>query len=425
MLEHFLDKGARAIQGKGRAMVITRSRLHAVKFYLMFKKMMKEHKLPFKPLVAFSGTVKDPDTQKEHTEISLNGLAPKVSIPDALKIPEYRILIVANKFQTGFDEPLLHTMYVDKKLGGVNAVQALSRLNRTMKGKDGTIILDFVNDAEDIQSAFQPYYQVTYLEDETNPNKLYDIRIDLEKFEFYTTDDVNEFAEIFYDANIPAEKLQPVLDRVVGVWKSKLEDEREDFRGILQSFTRLYGFVSQLITFQDVDLEKLYAFAMHLKRKLPKRENRLPYEVIDAVDLDSFRIQETFRGELALVKDDSDIPGISSGAPTMTDEEKDILSNILKALNEAHGTDFSDEEKVDIKQIKAQLEGDETLREFAINETNSIDNVRLKFDEAVDDLLIGFVQNKLDLYKKLNEPKVKALFKRKWFDGYQKQMMGK
>ena len=138
--------------------------------------------LPFKPLVAFSGTVKDPDSMEENTENSLNKLGPKVSIPDAFKTPEYRILIVADKFQTGFDEPFLHTMYVDKKLGGVHAVQALSRLNRTKRGKSGTVILDFVNEAEEIQEAFQPYYQTTLLEEETDPNKLYSLQTDLEQF---------------------------------------------------------------------------------------------------------------------------------------------------------------------------------------------------------------------------------------------------
>ena len=137
-----------------------------------------------------------------------------VSIPDAFKTPEFRILIVANKFQTGFDEPFLHTMYVDKKLGGVNAVQALSRLNRTIKGKDDTLVLDFVNEAAEIQQAFQPYYQTTFLEEETDQNKLYSLQYDLEQFEVYTEDDVKEFAHIFFNLNEQQEKLQPILDKV-------------------------------------------------------------------------------------------------------------------------------------------------------------------------------------------------------------------
>jgi type I restriction enzyme R subunit len=257
----------------------------------MFKKIMKEMNLTYKPLVAFSGTVKDPDSLGEHTEVSLNGLQPKVSIQDAYKTPEFRILIVAEKFQTGFDEPLLHTMYVDKKLGGVHAVQTLSRLNRTMKGKSETIVLDFVNEANDILEAFQPYYQTTFLEEETDPNKLHDLELELDEFGIYTKDEINKFAKIFFNPKEKPEKMQPILDKVVDVWKSKTEDEREDFRSTLQSFIRLYGFISQLITFVDVDLEKLYVFSKNLNRKLPKRKNRLPYEVEDAVDLESFRIQ--------------------------------------------------------------------------------------------------------------------------------------
>jgi len=175
MLEHFLNRTINAIQGRGRAMVVTRSRLHAVKYMLMFQKLMTEKGLAIKPLVAFSGTVRDPDSGAEYTENSMNQLPPKVSITDAFKTPQYRVLIVANKFQTGFDEPFLHTIYVDKKLTGVHAVQTLSRLNRTMKGKDSTMVLDFVNEVEDIQKSFQDYYQTTFLEEETDPNKLHDI----------------------------------------------------------------------------------------------------------------------------------------------------------------------------------------------------------------------------------------------------------
>ena len=154
-------------------------------------------------------------SHEKYTENSLNRLPPKVAIEDAYKTPEYRILVVANKYQTGFDEPLLHTMYVDKKLDGVQAVQTLSRLNRTRSGKTDTLVMDFVNEAEDIQAAFQPYYQTTLLEEETDPNKLYDQQTELKAFEVFTDKDIEEFAEVFYTPNIPLEKLQPVLDRAI------------------------------------------------------------------------------------------------------------------------------------------------------------------------------------------------------------------
>ncbi|KAF5436641.1 type I restriction enzyme, R subunit [Candidatus Methanophagaceae archaeon] len=418
MLDHFMEKTVNAIQGRGRAMVVTRSRLHAVKYYLMLKKLMADQYLPFKPLVAFSGTVRDPDTGEEYTEIRLNRLPPRVSITDAFKTPEYRILVVAEKFQTGFDEPFLHTMYVDKKLGGVHAVQTLSRLDRTMQGKTETLVLDFVNEAEELQKSFQPYFQTTSLEEETDPNKLYDLQSELEQFEIYTTEEVKEFALIFFNPEEKAEKLQPILDNVVNAWRYLAdENRREDFRSILQRFIRLYGFVSQLISFEDVALEELYVFAKNLNRKLPKREKRIPTEIREAVDLDSFRIQKTFEGGLPLTKTDSEIPGITNGRSQHAEEEKDLLSNIINVLNETYGLNLTDDDKVDIEQIKIKLEENEELRDV-MNEKNTPENIRYKFDKVVDSELLGFVNNKIDLYKKLTDPAVNAMFKQKWFDGY-------
>ena len=420
MLDHFLDKTVHAIQGKGRAMVVTRSRLHAVKFYLMFRKVMEGKGLPYKPLVAFSGTVKDPDSG-EHTENSLNRLGPRVSIVDAYKTPEYRLLVVANKFQTGFDEPLLHTMYVDKKLAGVQAVQTLSRLNRKPKGKEDVFVLDFVNEWEDIQSAFQPYYQTTALEEETDPNKLYDLQTELNAFEVYSDKDVDEFAEVFFKRDVPLEKLQPVLDQVVINWNYKQEDEREDFRSTLQKFIRLYGFISQIITFQDVDLEKLYVFAKALNRKLPRRKVKLPYEVRDAVDLDSFRLQQTYSGEIELEKTDGNVPGFGDGSLYGVDDERDLLSNIVKTLNETYGLNLTDDDKVDMQTIRTRLETDETLQ-AVMQADNPRDAKVYKFNEVLDRLLLEFVHTKLDLYKKLTEPKVNEMLKRQWYESLASEM---
>ncbi len=420
MLDHFLAHTANAIQGKGRAMIATCSRLHAVKYYLMLTKVMKEKHLPFKALVAFSGTVVDKDTGEEYTEKRLNRLEPKVSIQDAFKTPEFRILVVANKFQTGFDEPLLHTMYVDKKLGGVNAVQTLSRLNRRTYGKDNCVVLDFVNESDDIQKSFQPYYQATMLAEESDPNKLYDLETELKAFEVFKQCDLDEFAEIFFNPSEPQELLQPILDRAVEIWQQKEQDEREDFRSMLQSFVRIYGFISQLVTFEDIDLEKLYVYAKSLNRKLPKRENPLPYEVLDEVDLDSFRIQQTYRGSIQLAKEDGETPPITAGRPGHTQDEKDLLSVIVETLNETYGLNLTEEDKVDIGRIKEKLEADAELK-TVMNPQNSLDNIRIKFDKTVDALVLEFVNTKLDLYKKLSEPKVNEMLKSKWFEGYQQQ----
>ena len=423
MLDHFLEKTVHAIQGRGRAMVITRSRLHAVKFYHMFKKVMTEKGLGYKPLVAFSGTVKDPETGGEHTENGLNQLPRGVGIPDAFKTPDYRILVVANKFQTGFDEHFLHTMYVDKKLAGVQAVQSLSRLNRKPKGKNEVFVLDFVNEADFIQSAFQPFYQTTLLEEETDPNRLYDLDTELDGYEVYTDKDVDEFAEIFYTPELPLEKLQPVLDRVVLIWSYKPEEEREDFRSTLQRLIRLYGFISQIITFTDVDLEKLYVFAKALNRKLPRRKSKLPYEIRDAVDLDSFRLQETYSGTIDLDYENGVVKGYGNGVLFNLEDEKDLLSNIIKTLNETYGVDLTDEDRVDVQNVLIKVESHEGLQ-AVMQADNPLDVKRYKFNQVLDEMLLEFVHTKLDLYKKLTEPKVNELLKRRWFDGYVQEMGG-
>ncbi|HWP91552.1 MAG TPA: type I restriction endonuclease [Thermodesulfobacteriota bacterium] len=423
MLDHFMDVTENAIQGRGRAMVVTRSRLHAVRYYLMFKKIMEEKNLPYKPLVAFSGEVRDPDTLEKYTENSLNRLPPKVSIPDAFKTPDYRILIVAEKFQTGFDEPLLHTMYVDKKLVGLHAVQTLSRLNRTMKGKTETVVLDFVNEADDIQNAFQPYYETTILAEETDPNKLYDKQSELEQFNIYTGNDIEDLARVLYDENESKEKMQPILDRVVSRFIEKEENEREDFRATLQSYIRLYSFVSQLISFEDVELQKLYDFAKLLNRKLPKRDGRLPSEIQYAVALDSLRIQRTYTGKLLLEKKNAFIPGITSTVPHHKEEPKDILSNIIRELNEVHGSNLTDDDKVDMERLWTKMEENEELKSV-MNDRNTMDGMRYKFEQVFDSLLLEYVNTKIDLYKKLSEPRMNEMVKRRWFEEYYKQQMG-
>jgi len=312
-------------------------------------------------------------------------------------------------------------MYVDKRLAGVHCVQTLSRLNRTTAGKSETVVLDFVNEAETTQQSFQDYYQTVLLEEKTDPNKLYDLQSQLEEFEIYTGQDVNEFAEVFFNPAEPQEKLQPILDRVVISWNYKLEDERENFKSILQSFIRLYGFISQVITFEDVDLEKLYVFSKNLNRKLPKREGSLPYEVQDAVDLDSFRIQQTFKGQIELEEKNGKPPGIGSGvSPRQTEEDRDLLSHIIQTLNNTFGADLTEEDKVDIERIKVKLEENEELQAVMIPE-NTLENIRIKFDSVVDSLLLDFVHTKIDLYKKLTEPQVNTTFKQRWFEGYQKE----
>ncbi len=417
MLDHFLPVTSKAIEGRGRAMLVTKSRLHAVRFQLAFRKVMKEMGLPFKSLVAFSGTVIDPDSGASHTETGMNNLPSKVNIQDALKTPEYRILIAANKFQTGFDEPLLHTMYVDKKLGGVGAVQTLSRLNRTARGKVDTVVLDFVNEWDEIQKAFQDYYQVTYLEEETDPNKLYALKTQLEQFEVYTKQQVLDFAKIFFNHKQTAEKLQPILDQAVDTFRRLEKERKEEFRSTLQNYIRFYAFISQLVTFKDVELEELYVFAKNLNRKLPKRDGHLPYELQDCVDLDSFRVQETFSGLIPLTKEDGKVKPIGTELRGTYQEEFDFLSNIIKVLNDAYGANLTEEDKVDIKNMQAKVEAHEELREV-MNSDNTEANVRYKFEKVLDEIMLDFVNTKLELYKKLSDTQINTVMKDRWFADY-------
>jgi type I restriction enzyme, R subunit len=420
ILDHFMAVTMKAIEGKGRAMLVTKSRLHAVRFQLAFQKVLGEMGLPFKSLVAFSGIVIDPDSGASYTETAMNSLPPKVTIQDALKTPEYRILIAANKFQTGFDEPMLHTMYVDKKLGGVGAVQTLSRLNRTARGKVDTVILDFVNEWEEIQKAFQDYYQVTYLEEETDPNKLYTLKTQLEQFEVYTRQQVKDFAKIFFNPKEQAEKLQPILDEVALVFGKLEENKQEDFRSMLQNYIRFYGFVSQLVTFKDTDLEQLYVFAKSLNRKLPKRTNQLPYEIQDCVDLDSFRIRETFSGYIPLTKQNGQVKPIGTETRGTYKEEFDFLSHIIKTLNDAYGANLTDDDKVDIQGMQAKIEAHEELR-TVMNSDNTEVNIRYKFEKVMDEILLDFVNTKLELYKKLSDAQINTMLKKRWFEDYYRQ----
>ena len=418
ILEHFTARTAKTIEGKGRAMLVTPSRLHCVRYKLEFDRQMRDMGLSYGCLVAFSSTVHDTDNERDYTEDSMNELPPRVSIADSFKSPEYRILIVSNKFQTGFDEPMLQTMYVDKRLDGLQCVQSLSRLNRVATGKTDTLVLDFVNEPEQVQEAFQGYYQTTTLAEETDPNRLYDLQSQLNGFDLYDADTIDQFCSIFFEPTRPDELLQSVLDSVVEKWSALETNEREEFRSILQSYIRLYGYISQLITFTDVALEKLYIFGRSLNKKLPKRDHPDPHDLLASVDLDSFRIQRTHDSlQLSLEAEDSEVAGIGSDVATIREPDQDFLSNIIDALNEAYQTDFTTEDKVDIETIHRKVHGNEELRQV-VDGDNTETNKRYKFDQVIDEILLDFVNSKLELYTKLSKPEVNADLKRELYQVY-------
>ena len=421
ILEHFVEQTAKTIEGKGRAMLVTPSRLHCVRYKQEFDRQMQEMGLPYRCLVAFSGTVHDTDNGQDYTENGMNALPPSTSIADSFKSPEYRILIVASKFQTGFDEPMLQTMYVDKRLDGLQCVQSLSRLNRVAPGKTDTLVLDFVNEPDQVQEAFQQYYQTTTLAEETDPNRLYDLQSQLDGFDLYDEGTIDEFCEVFYDTNQPDELLQGILDGVVEKWSELETDDKEAFRSTLQSYIRLYGYISQLITFTDVALEKLYIFGRSLNQKLPKRDHPDLQDVLASVDLDSFRVQRTHEElQLPLEAMDSEVDGIGSGVSIVRDPEQDFLSNILDALNSAHHTDFTTEDKVDIATLQQKVHENEELRQV-IEGDNTETNKRYKFNQVFDEILLGFVNSRLDLFTKLSQPEINANLKQQLYQAYLEQ----
>jgi type I restriction enzyme R subunit len=409
ILEHFINHTSKKLSGRGRGMVVVRSRLHCVRYKMEMDRQMEKLGLPYRCLVGFSGTVIDPETQKEYTEGSMNELPQSVSIPDGMKDPRYRILIVSNKFQTGYDEPLLHSMYVDKTLGGLQCVQTLSRLNRTTTGKVDTFVLDFVNKPEDIYESFQPYYQKTVLEGETDPNRLYSLETDIRKFNLFTDHEVKEFGLIFFDPKRPKEQFQPILNRVVDNWRRVEDlDQREEFRSLVQSFIRLYGYISQIISFEDVELEKLYVFLNNLNKKLPRREKDDMGDVTSLVDLDSFRIQETFRGSIRLQDTDGTFKPLDSGTgSTPKEEDLDTLSQIIDRINEVYGDQITEEDRIDLENLKKRVETDTGLQNVMEGD-NSETNKRHKFDEVLDTIILSYVNKRLDFYNRMDDPNVKG-----------------
>jgi len=400
MVHHFAEKVAHRIGGRAKAMIATRSRLHAVRFKMAFDRYLTEEGYPYEALVAFSGTVEDKGM--EHTERSMNGF-PDSRTARAFERDSYRFLIVANKYQTGFDQPLLHTMYVDKKLGGVNAVQTLSRLNRTHPKKEETMVLDFANESETIREAFQPYYERTTLQEGTDPGLLYDLEHQIGDYGIITERDLDDFAEIWFSGEGAQEQLHAVLDRCVDRYEHANEDEQADFRQHVGKFVRLYAFLAQVVPFEDIELEKLYVLAKPLLSKLLARldPSDIPRELLQYVDIDSYRIQETHTGDLGLEPGQEPLPPQkeSDGRSSAPEPEKEPLSQILEALNERFGYDFDEDDRVFIEQLQKNVQESDAVRKSI--EVNSESDARLTFDSVAEDQLQEMIDKNFRLYKKI------------------------
>ena len=411
MLDHFMSSTIHKIRGKAKAMVVTRSRLHAVLYKKAFDRLIEENNYPIKTLVAFTGVVRH-DGQ-EYTENSMNNLPPRKSIRKAFEENQYKILIVANKFQTGFDQPLLHTMYVDKMLNGITAVQTLCRVNRIHPSKNDTLILDFANKTEVIQKAFQPYYEGTYLKEGTDSHKLYELQEKLLDYQVFDQSDINAFVKA-YKKGVSQPKLHNILNPIVKEFVQKNEEEQVGFKKTLRRYQNIYSFLSQLIPFSDVNLEKMYIFNKFLNKKLPAINNPLPFSVLQDVDIDSYKIVKEGKKEIYLTAS-RELNPISSTAGEPTPEYNELLSKIIKDLNDAFGTNFTDDDKVFLGRVKDNLlENKELINKI---KHNSKENVKAIFPKYFNQELNKLLKSNMEFYKRIvDNEKLKETIKRDLFD---------
>jgi type I restriction enzyme R subunit len=405
MVDHFHEHVAapRKLGGNARAMVVTSSIAQAIQYYQAFTAYLRERQSPYSAIVAFSG---------EHelggakvSEATLNDF-PSSQIEDKFKQEPYRFLIVADKFQTGYDEPLLHSMYVDKPLAGIKAVQTLSRLNRAHPKKTDTFVLDFVNDTETIRKAFEDYYRTTILSDETDPNKLHDLKADLDGAQVYAPEQVAQFVER-YLSGASREQLDPLLDACVAVYLSDLdEDGQVAFKGKAKAFVRMYNFLAAILPYTNAEWEKLSVFLNFLIPKLPAPvEEDLSRGILEAIDMESYRaeVQTTLR--LVLADQDAEIdPVPASEGGYMPEPEMDVLSNIVKEFNALFGKGFQDPERMTqilTEEIPTKVKSDPTYQNAVANSDKQ--NARIEHDRILGQIMLGLLHDHTELFKQYND----------------------
>lgn len=399
IIEHFRRHVRHHIAGLAKAMVVTSSRIQAIKYMLAFQRYIKDHHYSdVHAMVAFSGTVKDPDTGLDYTEPGMNidivsgkPISEK-QLPERFASPDYQLLLVANKYQTGFDQPLLLAMYVDKRLDGVQAVQTLSRLNRMVPGKSTPFVLDFVNEAHDIYKAFKPYYDATSLQEESDPSQLDKLKHELDMIQIYHWNEVEAFARIFYripDKQTPADHahlqkhLQPAVDR----FKVAKEEERTQFYDKLSGYVRIYAFLSQILPYGDPTLEMLYSYGRFLLPHLPLNSESEAIKVADEVGLQYYRLERVFSGTIDLRVSES--VNVKSPTDVGSRKAKEVtapLSEIIDVLNERFSTNFNDEDRLFFEQIKQKATNDPAV--IRLRQANPFDKFQLGLRKLLEDLMI-------------------------------------
>jgi type I restriction enzyme R subunit len=410
MVEHFRHFTMHKIGGKAKAMVTTSSRLHAVRYKQSFDKYIAEKGYKgIKTLVAFSGTVVDPDVPGvEYTEVGMNKGIREKELPERFGTDQYQVLLVAEKYQTGFDQPLLHTMYVDKRLSGIQAVQTLSRLNRTHSGKEDTFVLDFVNEPEEILAAFQPYYEQTLIGERADPKQLYELQAKLEAQQVYYRAEVAEFCKVFYkpkphQTNADHARMNACIDPAVSRYRELEEEVREEFRKTMVAYRNLYAFLSQIIPFQDSDLEKLYSYIRFLLTKLPRGDRGPVYNFDDEVALKFYRLQKISEGSIDLEpgKQEPVSGPIAVGTGIARGVEIE-LSKLIDILNERFGTEFKPGDQLFFDSIREDAVADTNLRQAAI--ANTMENFGYVFRKALEGLFIDRMEQNEEITAKfMNE----------------------
>lgn len=396
MVEHFNISTRHKIRGRAKAMVVTGSRLEAVRYKQSFDTYIKEKGYPIKTLVAFSGEVPDdklPD--KSYTEVGMNAGIRERELPERFATNEYQVLLVAEKYQTGFDQPLLHTMYVDKRLAGIQAVQTLSRLNRIHPHKEDTFILDFVNDREEIRDAFKQFYEGVEFGEEAQPEQLYQLKFELDASGIYLNEEADRFCEIYFtpkQRQSPADHqamnaaLDPAVDRF-RVLSADNAEEAELWRSKTTSFRNLYAFLSQIILYQDSDLERLYIFLRHLASKLPRRSNEAQYDFDNNVRLEYYRLQKISEGSIGLKEGYArPLDGPREVGTGAVHDSSVPLSQLIDIINDRFGTDFNQADQLFFDQIVEAATHSEDLQQAA--QVNSADKFVLLFKRLLETLFV-------------------------------------
>jgi type I restriction enzyme R subunit len=406
MVDHFHEQvlALNKIGGEARAMVVTGGIERAIQYYVTIRDYLIERKSPYQALVAFSGEHEYGD--RKVTEATFNGI-PSSAITDRFREDPYRFLVCADKFQTGYDEPLLHTMYVDKPLAGIKAVQTLSRLNRAHPKKHDVFVLDFMNDVETIRKAFADYYKTTILSEETDPNKLHDLQADLDGEQIYTQEEIDTFVEL-YLGDAGRDRLDPILDACVAVYRERLdEDGQVLFKGNAKAFLRTYGFLASILPYTNAGWEKLSIFLSFLVPKLPApKEDDLSRGILEAIDMDSYRVEKKAAIRIQLADEDGEIaPAATAGGGRKPEPELDRLSNILKVFNDQFGAiDWEDRDRVErllIVDIPAGVAADPAFQNAKQN--SDAQNARIEYEKALVRAVNGVLKDDTQFFKQFSD----------------------